>query len=99
LYMDQQGTRKELTYDGLMKNVNKIGNILLDNGLKKGDKILVMVPRILETYEVYLAALKTGIVIVHRSEMLTTSDLQYRVTHGEIKGAISYYPLDRKSVV
>lgn len=91
LYMDQDGNKKELTYSQLMKNVNKIGNSFLEKGLKKGDKILVMVPRILEAYEVYLAALKTGIIIVPSSEMLTTSDLQYRVTHGEINGAVSYY--------
>lgn len=91
LYMDQDGNRKELTYAQLMENVNKIGNSFLEKGLKKGDKILVMVPRILEAYEVYLAALKTGIIIVPSSEMLTTSDLQYRVTHGEINGAVSYY--------
>ena len=91
VYMDQSNARKELTYKQLMLNVNKTGNVLLDAGLKKGDKVLVMVPRIIEAYEVYLAALKTGIIIVPSSEMLTTGDLQYRVTHGEIDGVISYH--------
>lgn len=92
IYMDEAGAKKEITYNQLIKNVNKIGNVFLESGLKKGDKLLVMVPRILEAYEVYLAALKTGIIIIPSSEMLTTEDIQYRVTHGEVSGVVSYYP-------
>src|SRR5699024_4646269 len=64
----------------------------IEQGLKRGDKILVMVPRLIETYEVYLAALKTGMVVIPSSEMLKTKDLQYRVSHGEVKAVVSYYP-------
>lgn len=91
MYMDKDGLRKEITYDQLLKNVNKIGNALLENGFKKGDKLLVMVPRIVEAYEVYLAALKTGIIIIPSSEMLTTEDLQYRVSHARVDGVVSYH--------
>ncbi|GLR64929.1 acyl-CoA synthetase MbcS [Marinospirillum insulare] len=89
---DQEGLVSELTYKELIQNTNRIGNVLLESGLKKGDKVLVMIPRIFEAYEVYLAALKTGIIIIPSSEMLTKKDLQYRVTHGGAKGVISYYP-------
>lgn len=92
IYLDDQGNHQTVTYKTLMENVNKVGNTLLQNGLKKGDKVLITVPRIIEAYEVYLAALKTGIIIIPSSEMLRTSDLQYRVTHGEVDGVISYYP-------
>ena len=49
------------------------------------DKLLIMMSRAVETYEVYLAAWKLGIIIVPSSEMLRTKDLQYRITHGEIR--------------
>lgn len=90
-YMDKDGLRKDITYDNLIENVNKIGNVLLENGLQKGDKLLVMVPRIVEAYEVYLAALKTGIIIIPSSDMLTTEDLQYRVSHANVDGVVSYH--------
>ena len=91
IYTDESIEKQEITYKRLIENTNKIGNILLNSGLKKGDKVLVMVPRLIESYEVYLAALKTGIIIIPSSEMLTTEDLQFRVTHGEVNGVISYY--------
>src|SRR5699024_7204269 len=92
IWQDESGNKKEITYAKLMKNVNKIGNAFLNNGLRKGDKILVMIPRLIDAYEVYLAALKTGIIIIPSSEMLKTKDLQYRVTHGEVSGLVSYFP-------
>lgn len=91
IYKEENGTRKEITYGKLIENVNRIANALVEKGLQKGDKLLIMVPRIIEAYETYLAALKSGIIIIPSSEMLTTADLQYRVTHGEVKGIVSYY--------
>src|SRR5699024_3184942 len=90
-YIDESGDRQEITYKSLIQNDNKIGNVLLENGLTKGDKLLVMVPRMVEAYEVYLAALKTGIIIIPSSDMLTTSDLQYRVSHAGVKGVASIH--------
>jgi acetyl-CoA synthetase len=92
IWTNENGETKEITYSQLIKNVNQIGNALLGNGLKRGDKIIVMIPRLIAAYEVYLAALKTGLIIIPSSEMLKTKDLQYRVSHGEVSGVISYYP-------
>lgn len=51
-----------------------------------------MVPRLIEAYEVYTAALKMGLVVIPSSEMLKSKDLEYRIAHGDVKGAICYYP-------
>lgn len=92
IWLDDEGNKKEITYQELIKNVNRIGNVFIESGLEKGDKVLVMVPRIIDAYEIYLAALKLGIIIIPSSEMLKTSDLQYRIRHGEVRGVVSYYP-------
>lgn len=83
---------KEITYENLMKQVNQACNVFAQNGLQKGDVVLVIVPRLIEAYVVYLAALKAGMVVIPSSEMLREKDLQYRITHGDVKALISYYP-------
>lgn len=88
IFEDASGEQHEITYHELINNANKVGNVLSSHGLKKGDKVLVMMPRCIETYEIYLAALKLGIVIIPSSEMLRTKDLQYRITHGEVKAVV-----------
>ncbi|MCH1627586.1 acyl-CoA synthetase MbcS [Ferdinandcohnia quinoae] len=89
---DELGNKKEITYAELIKRTNQIGNAFLQHGLKKGDTVLVIVPRLVEAYMVYLGALKAGLVVIPSSEMLRSKDLQYRITHGDVKGIISYYP-------
>lgn len=88
IFEDEAGDKKEVTYESLIKNANKVGNMFLNHGLKKGDKVLIMMPRCIETYEIYLAALKLGIIVIPSSEMLRTKDLQYRITHGEVKAIV-----------
>ncbi|MDQ0272111.1 acyl-CoA synthetase MbcS [Cytobacillus purgationiresistens] len=89
---DEQGDKKEITYNHLMKNANKIGNVFAENGLEKGDVVLVIVPRLIEAYQTYLAALKSGLVVIPSSEMLRVKDLQYRINHGDVKAIVSYHP-------
>ncbi|MDC3418177.1 acyl-CoA synthetase MbcS [Aquibacillus salsiterrae] len=92
IWHDEAGNVKEITYQKLISNANQVGNAFLASGLKKGDKLLVMIPRLIESYEVYLAALKTGIILIPSSEMLRTKDLQYRISHGEVSGIVCYHP-------
>lgn len=88
---NEAGETRQITYEELIKNVNKIGNAFISQGLKKGDVVLVMIPRLIEAYVVYLAALKVGMVVIPSSEMLREKDLRYRISHGEVKGVICYY--------
>ncbi|QDP39344.1 acyl-CoA synthetase MbcS [Radiobacillus deserti] len=92
IWTDDQGNNETITYQQLIQGANQIANVFLEKGLKKGDKILVMMPRYIASYQIYLAALKSGIIIIPSSEMLRTKDLQYRVTHGEVQGVVSLYP-------
>jgi acetyl-CoA synthetase len=89
---NESGETKQVTYEALIKKVNQAGNVFIQNGLKKGDVVLVIIPRLIEAYVVYLAALKAGLVVIPSSEMLREKDLQYRILHGDVKAVVSYYP-------
>lgn len=91
LWENEDGHKQALTYAELIESANKLGNAFLEKGLKKGDVVLVIIPRLVEAYQVYLAALKIGLVVIPCSEMLRAKDLQYRINHGEVKGIISFY--------
>src|SRR5699024_1452869 len=91
IWKNEDDDHKEVTYEQLIKEANRTGNVLSKSGLKKGDKLLVMMPRLIETYEVYIAALKIGVILIPSSEMLRKQDLEYRIRHGEVSGLISYY--------
>ncbi|MGM9985807.1 MAG: acyl-CoA synthetase MbcS [Bacillaceae bacterium] len=92
LWEDEEGNKKQITYKGLLERVNQFGHVFLQEGLKKGDVILIMVPRIMEAYISYVAALKLGLVIIPSSEMLRKKDIEYRFNHAEVKAIIAYEP-------
>nr|WP_263314644.1 AMP-binding protein [Mammaliicoccus sp. Marseille-Q6498] len=88
VFEDVSGEVHNITYTELIKNANKIGNVFKNSGLKKGDKALILMPRSIKTYEIYIAALKMGIIIIPSSEMLRTKDLQHRISHGEVDAVV-----------
>ncbi len=90
IYVDSQGNKKEYTYDELMEDANRAAFVYEANGLKKGDILLVMVPRLIEAYVAYIGALKAGIAVIPSSEMLRASDIEYRLAHSGAKAIVAY---------
>lgn len=59
-----------LTWQEFDRRVNRLANGLLGLGLKKGDKVAMILPNCLELLEVYWAVAKTGLVVVPLSPLL-----------------------------
>lgn len=89
IFEDNTGKTTKVTYDELIRSANRIGNLFKQQGLGQGDTLLIKMERSIETYEVYIAALKLGMALIPASEMLRTKDLQYRITHGEVDAVLS----------
>lgn len=85
------GEQKNVSYAQLIKAANKLANGLTNLGLTKGDRVVVMTTRLVESYVIYLACFKAGIIISPASELLRAKDLVYRINHSEAKAVISYY--------
>lgn len=90
---NEHGEKRELTYQQLREESNRFANAMKRLGCKKGDTLLVMLPRTPETYIVYLGALKSGMVISPGSELLRPKDLIYRTLHSGAKAVVCYHTL------
>ena len=55
IWESEQGDVKKITYKNLIENANKIANVMKNFGLKNGDTVLVIVPRLIAAYETYIA--------------------------------------------
>lgn len=82
---NELGEMKTITYSELIRKANKLANGLTKLGLIKGDRVVVMTTRLIESYVIYLACLKAGLVISPSSELLRAKDLVYRLNHSEAK--------------
>lgn len=88
-WLSEQGDYEEITYGSLMKKANQLAHGLQKLGLSKGDRVLVMVPRQIIAYVIYLACLKLGVAVIPSSEMLRSKDLEYRFNHSGAKAVIT----------
>ncbi len=68
--------RTELTWKEFNKSANRFANLLLSRGIKKGDKVAILLMNCLEWLPIYFGILKTGALAV---------PLNYRYTADEIK--------------
>ncbi|WP_155988692.1 acyl-CoA synthetase, partial [Paenibacillus massiliensis] len=89
-WLSDHGDTEEITYGELLDKANRLVAGLHGLGLEKGDRVLVMVPRQIIAYIIYIACLKLGLVIIPSSEMLRAKDLEYRLRHSEARAVIAW---------
>ncbi|MBE3594338.1 MAG: acyl-CoA synthetase [Candidatus Carbobacillus altaicus] len=91
IWENEAGDERTVTYGELSGMVGRLGNVLKDIGLKKGERVMVMMPRLPETYAIYMSLLKSGLVILPGSELLMPGDIEYRLNHAEVRAVIAHH--------
>ena len=98
---------RSFTYPKLNKRVNKLSHGLLSLGLKKGDKFAVILENCIEIVEAYLAAAKTGLIIVpvhfryvgsEIVNIMDNSDAKAFIVHHEFTPTVDSIKSDLKNV-
>jgi acetyl-CoA synthetase len=69
----------ELSFAELSARSSAVANGLHDLGVKRGDRILLMLGNVVPLWETMLAAMKLGAVVVPATTLLTAEDLAERV--------------------
>ncbi|SFS66905.1 acyl-CoA synthetase [Marininema halotolerans] len=85
---NEQGVTRMITYRELKQRSDQLAQGFLASGLKKGDRIFILLPRVPEATMTYMGALKAGLTIIPGSEMLRPDDIRYRIEHGEVKAVV-----------
>src|SRR5579872_3476507 len=78
-----------LSYADLSERSNRVANWLRGLGMNRGDRVLVMLGNIAPLWEVILATMKLGAVIIPASTLLGPSDLEDRIARGDVKHVIT----------
>lgn len=88
VWTNPEKEEKVFTFADISRLSNKAANVFRNHGIKKGDKVLVILKRNYEYWYVAPALHKLGAVIIPATHLLTQSDIAYRVKTAEITAAV-----------
>ncbi len=84
----EDGRETKLTFAELSERSARIANYLRSLGVKRGDRVLLMLGNIPPLWETMLAVMKLGGVIIPATTLLTGDDLTDRITRGRVRHVV-----------
>src|SRR5271170_3988831 len=87
--VSDDGSDVSLSYGSLSGRSAQVANWLRGLGVRRGDRVLLMLGNVAPLWEVILAAMKLGAVIIPASTLLGPEDLADRITRGDVRHVIT----------
>jgi acetyl-CoA synthetase len=87
--VEEDGRERTCTFAELSARSNRVANWLREQGVARGDRVIVMLGNRVELWETILAAMKLGAVIIPATPLLAPADLVDRVERGEARHVIA----------
>ena len=75
--------RREITWRVFNEKANRFANLLLERGIKKGDKVGILLMNCLEWLPIYFGTLKTGALAVPLNFRYSAEEIEYCVNLAE----------------
>jgi len=92
IWVSDRGGNRKLTFWDFMVNSNRLANFLKSIGLRKGDRVLLMMPRIPEWWYSALGAMKLGVVFLPTAVSISAREIAFRCNTAGVKAVITDAP-------
>ena len=89
LWEDSEGRRARLTFADIAQQSKRIANVLAGHGIRRGDAVMLVLPRITLWQAAYIGALRLGAIVIPCTAMLREKDLIYRANHSGARAIIA----------
>lgn len=87
--VEDDGREVKLGYGELAERSNRVAVFFRRLGVQRGDRVLMMLDNSVPIWEVMLAAMKLGAVIIPATSLLTPEDLRDRLDRGKVKHVVT----------
>ena len=88
LWCTEEGNERTFTFGDLMRYSSKAANLFASKGIKKGDKVMLVLKRHYQFWFAVLALHKLGAVGVPATNMLTKKDFVYRFQSADVSAIV-----------
>lgn len=86
--IEEDGRESKLSFAEMSARSNRVANWLRKQGVKRGERILIMLGNEVPLWETMLAAIKLGAVVIPATTLLTPDDLVDRVERGQVRHVV-----------
>ncbi|MEU7134272.1 AMP-binding protein [Streptomyces sp. NPDC046261] len=86
--VEEDGGETRLTFDALRRRSDRVANWLRAQGVRAGDRLVVMLGNQAELWETALAAMKLRAVVIPATPLLGPADLADRIARGRARHVI-----------
>jgi acetyl-CoA synthetase len=87
--VEEDGSERKITYADMAARSNRVANWLRAAGVRRGDRVLLMLPNRVELWEIMLAGIKLGAVLVPTTMLVSSHDLADRLQRGRVRHVIA----------
>jgi acyl-coenzyme A synthetase/AMP-(fatty) acid ligase len=82
-------SERRITYSQLADRSGRFAQAIANLPLSRGDRVLVILPRVPEWWEVLIGLLKAGVIAIPGTTLLTPKDLAYRIGIADVSAVIT----------
>jgi acetyl-CoA synthetase len=94
--VDDAGGDETVSFDALARRAAQVAQFLSDCGVRRGDRLLLMLPNCVALWESMLAVIRMGAVIIPATTLLERDDLRDRLERGEVRAVITRSELTQR---
>lgn len=88
--VSDRGLDQTLTFEQLARRSSQVAAFLDSQGIGPGDRVLLMLANVVPLWEIMLAAIKVGAVIVPATTLLERDELRDRIARGRVKAIVTH---------
>jgi acetyl-CoA synthetase len=86
--VEEDGSQSRFSFADMAQRSARMANFLRAHGVARGDRVLLMLPNCVALWDVMLACIKLGAVMIPATTLLTPTDLQDRITRGGVRHVV-----------
>ncbi|MDG4576450.1 MAG: AMP-binding protein [Defluviicoccus sp.] len=86
--VNEDGGEVKVSFQEMAERSNRVANFLRAHGVKRGDRMLLMLGNVVPLWELTLAAIKLGAVIIPATTLLARIDLIDRFERGNVRHVV-----------
>ncbi|WP_137174417.1 AMP-binding protein [Massilia sp. HP4] len=87
--VEEDGREREVSFADMAARSSQVAEYLRNLGVRRGERVLLMLPNRVELWEIMLAGIKLGAVLVPTTMLLAGDDLADRLERGNVKHVIA----------